>query len=195
MAKKQFSLFLTVCIRSDFSQNHVSSKEPFVSVVEEMSSIIPFFAEQDSLHLRDVRSTGDTAEQPRGSRELSTLWGELSPLPHQGSRISVAPGTFPLHISGSRSSLWSCWRLMLYIFLPSLLLCIFSFKNVKGRLGGNSSPEQNSKMVSPFHPSSPQRKWGKELSCQQASAWEDGTGVSRVSPCVLLSFSGKVCFS
>lgn len=57
--------------------------------------------------------------------------------------------------------------MLLYIFLLSLLLYIFSLKKVKGRLGGDSSPEQKDKTVLPFHLSLRQRQWGKKLSCQQ----------------------------
>lgn len=131
-----------------------------------MSNIISFFSEQDSLHLRGVHHTGDSAKEPRGSRELSTLWGELPLYPIRVKGFGWLKAHFPFTYL-VLTSVPGAARLMLYFFLLSLLLYIFSLKKVKGRLGGDSSPEQKDKTVLHFHLSLPQRQWGKKLSCQQ----------------------------
>lgn len=131
-----------------------------------MSNIISFFAEQDSLHLRSVHHTGDSAKE---TREAESFLPSGVNYPFTPSKLKDLGGSrhiFHSHIWFSLQSL-ELPDMLLYIFLLSLLLYIFSLKKVKGRLGGDSSPEQNDKTVLPFHLSLPQRQWGKNLSCQQ----------------------------
>lgn len=138
-----------------------------VAYLEFSSLSLSKAAQQASLHLVDIHHIEDSTKEPRGSTEFSNFWSEQSLLLHQGKRIWVKQGTFPIHISGFHFCLRSYQRLMLFIFLLSLLLYIFSFKKVKGKLGGSFSPAKKRKMLSHFHPSLPQRQCSKEGSCQQ----------------------------